>query len=30
MRTLFRIFRNAESAQRLLIKSYGWRLTLVR
>ncbi len=30
MRTLFKIIRNVEDSQRLLIKSYGWRLTLAR
>ncbi|KAF0815453.1 hypothetical protein IGB42_00534 [Andreprevotia sp. IGB-42] len=30
MFTLRKIFKNAVLAQRLLVKSYGWQLTLVR
>ncbi len=29
LRTLQKIFKNAELAQRLLVKSYGWQLTRV-
>lgn len=30
MKTLLKIVKNVEKAQSLIVKSYGWRLTLVR